>query len=234
MHSYIIRDADIWTIQPLVTSSSIWKRLTKLRDQLIQLMGVHQAKLMHDNGSPPARLRTVYQIFRGITPKLYWTKAIMDPVNVPRHRVIILLAMQNCLSTTDNLCKRGFHIVSHCVLCFKAEESTQHLFFACEYSSCVLQALFTWQGFTRRHLSLNHELRRLAQVTGKNLRKKWAKCTLAAVVYNLWAERNARIFQDTSRSSDQFIYMIKNVIRVRVLAYMNDLTNEAASISLAL
>ncbi|XP_074271536.1 uncharacterized protein LOC141595467 [Silene latifolia] len=195
---------------------------------------MHQAKLLPANGPPPARLRTVYQIFRGTTPKLYWTKAFMDPVIMPRHRVIVLLAMQNSLSTTDNLCKRGFHMVIRCVLCFKAEETAQHLFFACEYSSCVLQALFTWQGFTRRHLSLNHELRRLAQVTGKNIRKKWANCTLGAAVYNLWAERNAQIFQDTYRSSDQLIYVTKNVIRVRVLAYMNGLTNEVVSISLAL
>ncbi|XP_074266073.1 uncharacterized protein LOC141588534 [Silene latifolia] len=139
MHSYIIRDAEIWTIQHLVTSSTIWECFLQLRDQLIQLMGMHHAKLLPANGPPPVRLRMIYQVFRGTTPKLYWTKALLDPVIMPRHKVIVLLAMQNSLSTTDNLCKQGFHMVSRCVLCFKAEETSQHLFFACEYSSCVLR-----------------------------------------------------------------------------------------------
>ncbi|XP_074297411.1 uncharacterized protein LOC141628131 [Silene latifolia] len=233
MHAYIIKDADLWTIQPLVSSSFLWKRFLQLRDHLIHKTGMHQAQLLRATGPPRLRLRLTYQALRGAMPNLFWTKALMDPVIMPRYKVIVLLAFQNSLSTTDNLCKRGFHMVSRCILCLKAEETTSHLFFDCEYSSGVLQALFTWQGITRRPLSLKHEIRRQAQITGKNIRKKWAKCTLSAAVYNLWAERNARIFQDTCRSSSQLICVIKNVIRIRVLACMNGLTNEAVSISLA-
>ncbi|XP_074283208.1 uncharacterized protein LOC141607756 [Silene latifolia] len=212
IHSYIIKDADIWTIQPLVTSSSIWKRLINLRDKLIQLVGVHTAKHLHDTGSPATRLRRTYQIFRRPSHNLYWTKAIIDPVIMPG---IGLFSFLLCI------------IVSQQLITSVKEAFTWLVDVPYASKLRKLHSTSSLLGFNRHHLSLNHELRWLAKVTGKNWGKKWAKCNLAALVYSLWAERNARIFQDTYRSTDQLIYMIKKVIRVRLLAYVTGLTNEA-------
>ncbi|XP_074312187.1 uncharacterized protein LOC141647759 [Silene latifolia] len=151
---------------------------------------------------------------------------------MPRHRTILLMAMQNSLATTDNLCKRGYQLASRCTLCYQAQESKHHLFFACNYSTQVLQAIFTWQHIHRRPLSLNHEVRRLAMKSGKHWRKKLAKCALAVMVYYIWSERNTRIFQDICRSPYQLIYAIQNVIRIRLLALLDNVTSEEVISSL--
>ncbi|XP_074288255.1 uncharacterized protein LOC141613422 [Silene latifolia] len=226
MHSYVIKDADIWSIQAHATCSPVWSRLLQLRDNLIQLVGVTAAKQLQGTWPSTVRMRKTYQLFRGLSPDLFWTKATKDSIIIPKHRFILTLAIHNCLATTDNLCKRGFHMVSRCALCLQAEESARHLFFLCSYSSRVLQEIFTWQGISRRHLSLNHEIRRLAERSGQTWRQKWAKCALAVVVYNLWSERNMRLFQEDYRTTEQLIYMIKNIVRIRVLANVHDQANE--------
>ncbi|XP_074301050.1 uncharacterized protein LOC141632399 [Silene latifolia] len=157
-----------------------------------------------------------------------------DSVVMPRYRFITVLAMQHGLSTIDNICKRGYCIPNRCALCLKACESQLHLFFQCEFSGQVLQAILTWQGITRAPLSLNHELRRLSKLTGRGWRKKWARCALAAAVYSLWQERNARIFTDTHATLEQLVHKIKTLARIGLLSNLNSVNSEEIILALEL
>ncbi|XP_074277812.1 uncharacterized protein LOC141601427 [Silene latifolia] len=233
--AYLVKGADIWTIVPLASSSPLWKKILFTRDHFIQQVGgVRQAQRFFYASTTHHKLhmKKCYQHFRKQQFTLYWTKALQDSVVIPRHRFITVLAMQHGLSTIDNICKRGYCIPNRCALCLKACESQLHLFFQCEFSGQVLQAILTWQGITHAPLILNHELRRLSKLTGRGRRKKWARCALAAVVYSLWQERNARIFTDTHATLEQLLHKIKTLVRIRLLSNLNSVNSEEIILAL--
>ncbi|XP_074277055.1 uncharacterized protein LOC141600708 [Silene latifolia] len=164
-------------------------------------------------------LREVYSIFQGPCSHLQWMKPLLDGIIVPQHAFISTLAAHKALPTVDNICSRGMLMVNRCVLCGMAMENHQHLFFSCSYSTKVMQGLLIWQGYTRRILSLKHELYKLARYKCKTWRKKLACCALAAGIYGLWHERNRRIFVGQSRSVEQLLRWIKYCVCVRMYAW---------------
>ncbi|XP_074264160.1 uncharacterized protein LOC141586742 [Silene latifolia] len=131
------------------------------------------------------------------------------------------MAVQRGLATTDNLNRRGLHLVNRCYLCLAAAEEGPHLFFLCSFSRAVYQNILLWLGVTRRPFCLHQELLKLSRYRGKGWRKKRARCSLAAMVYCLWQERNWRIFRGVSRTIEQVVYQIKYYVSIRLYANIN-------------
>jgi len=82
-----------------------------------------------------------------------------------------------------------------CVVCREAQESNQHVFFACPFSS------YLWS-FCRLKLGLPGPIRSLLEEAGmlqsrfKKVKSTGrAKLSLAAIIWHIWKERNERIFQ---------------------------------------
>jgi len=65
---------------------------------------------------------------------LDWTKVIWRACSPPSHSFVFWRMMLSKLPTDDNLQMRGCTIVSICVLCFKHEETSSHLFLECEFA----------------------------------------------------------------------------------------------------
>ncbi|XP_074315612.1 uncharacterized protein LOC141651817 [Silene latifolia] len=65
-------------------------------------------------------------------------KAIHRTTILPRHKIILMLAIQQKLATQDLLITRGIVLVNRCYLCKAAAESADHLFFACPYAAGLL------------------------------------------------------------------------------------------------
>ncbi|XP_074313963.1 uncharacterized protein LOC141649166 [Silene latifolia] len=224
-HHYILQGADIWTVVPGNATSIIWKALLLTRDDFISLVGsVDIAKNLLSGWSLSGSLllHRVYSVFKGRHSNLPWTKPLMDQVVLPKHAIITRLAVQNGLSTVDNLNRRGMVIVNRCSLCFADLESIRHLYFACPFSSSVYQQILLWMGVTRRPLCLRQELLSLSRYKGKGWKKKWARGCIAAMVYLLWQERNRRLFEETSRTVDQLVKLIKYFVSIRLYSNVSD------------
>lgn len=78
-------------------------------------------------------------------------------------------------------------------------ESSEHLFFTCDYSRLIWTKLLSWQGITRPAKTWQAEL----DWANRNARGKGPaaaifRMSLAAAVYHIWIERNHRIFQAKS------------------------------------
>lgn len=115
--------------------------------------------------------------------------------------------------TTENLKKRGWHIVSRCSFCLAAEESVEHLF----VSFHVIQSLWRYfsDSFGVDFQSVPHLKGRLAIKPRLNLsrvgRMYWDTC-IHAISWGVWLERNRRIFYGKLRSLNQMIGDIKQLI----------------------
>ncbi|XP_059310701.1 uncharacterized protein LOC132062072 [Lycium ferocissimum] len=83
-------------------------------------------------------------------PKANWSKLVLDKWLIPRHHLIIWMALHNRLSTVDIVTKWGISVQSDCVLCnTQLEETFEHLFCTCQYSNYVWSTLLTWLGYNR-------------------------------------------------------------------------------------
>ncbi|GAA0158372.1 hypothetical protein LIER_15420 [Lithospermum erythrorhizon] len=78
-----------------------------------------------------------------------WGRWLWSCYGIPKYAFIVLLLLQNRLSTKDRLCRWGMEVDPHCVLCGDLE-SHDHLFFECPYAAqvwrLILQRLGEYRG----------------------------------------------------------------------------------------
>ncbi|XP_074288964.1 uncharacterized protein LOC141614109 [Silene latifolia] len=214
---YHLQGLDCWSVMPSQSTSTVWKAIFAARDEFVGQTGsiaAAHASLQEWSKTGKLHLYQVYAVFHGRHSNLQWAKPTLDGVVMPRHAMLVRMAVQKGLATTDNLNRRGLHLVNRCYLCLAAAEDHPHLFFSCSFSRAVYQTILLWLGVTRRPLCLHQELQ-------KGWRKKRARCSLAATVYFLWQERNWRIFRGVSRTIEQVVYQIKYYVSIRLYANIN-------------
>ncbi|XP_019252716.1 PREDICTED: secretory carrier-associated membrane protein 2-like [Nicotiana attenuata] len=106
------------------------------------------------------------------------------------------------LYTRDILQRWRIQVDQECVLCKRASETIQHLFFECPYANALWSKLLVWQGIKRPVYGWDEELRWAEKWTKrKNAAAELYKMALTATVYYVWQERNIRIFQAKSSGS---------------------------------
>ena len=144
-----------------------------------------------------------------------WHKAVWFKDHVPKHAFICWVVTHNRLHTRDRLRSWGLSIPSVCVLCNDQDESRDHLFFHCRFSSEI------WGFFTRAsRLSPPSQfvqvlLWLLTATRDRNL-SLIIKLIYQASVYFIWRERNLRIHSNIMRPAHLIIKEIQLVIRARL------------------
>ncbi|XP_074267048.1 uncharacterized protein LOC141590351 [Silene latifolia] len=113
-------------------------------------------------------------------------RTLGDSINFPKHVVVSLLALQNKLSTIDNLCARGLHLVNRCALCESNAECRSHLFFICPFSSEIWLHISHWL-----HIGAPNVLSRIAHWfqrcnRGQSLLKRQRRCAFLCAMYLIW------------------------------------------------
>lgn len=131
--------------------------------------------------------------------------------------------MQTKLNTLNRLLQWGVISSDSCILCTEGKsESHNHLFFDCSFSKSVWVAMLTKNQIGRDPLSWDKEKAWFIQhVKGKGFKTSIMKVSLAAAIYNIWCERNSRIFQLQALDSDSVISKISNAIRDTIVAWRN-------------
>ncbi|KAH7843862.1 hypothetical protein Vadar_021521 [Vaccinium darrowii] len=140
--------------------------------------------------------KTAWEAIRTKGPIVPWHKAIWFPRSVPRWAIILWIALLGRLSTKDRLLAWGVTSDDVCTLCGADHESHDHLFFGCQYASRIWSHFFHLNGVNRHGLKLRDEEAWIVQHSGgSSMKNTIYKLSLAAVVYNIWRERNGRIFK---------------------------------------
>nr|CAD1841683.1 unnamed protein product [Ananas comosus var. bracteatus] len=117
-----------------------------------------------------------------------------------RVKLFIWLAVRNKVLTTDNLMKRGWHGPTICVLCNLEGESLTHILFSCSFASSVWNCIMPPAGlnFTGTRSMVEGldarwtRMRRSAPAKYQN----YIDLTFAAFCWEIWKERNRRIFEN--------------------------------------
>ncbi|XP_043708989.1 uncharacterized protein LOC122658147 [Telopea speciosissima] len=121
------------------------------------------------------------------------------------------------LSTRSKLLHWGLVVDSTCVLCQKEAETIDHLFFHCDFSAAIWRKVLGLNGFERDPLATwKEEIQWLTLHFGGNtLVSSVRKFSFVATVYRIWLERNTRVHQQVSLTSDSVLHQIVMDTRLR-------------------
>ncbi|KAK9733187.1 hypothetical protein RND81_04G049800 [Saponaria officinalis] len=191
--SYALRQHSVWTVPSKQFDAECWRSILKVRDYIFEHTGfvVADAECLVKSWVKGANFDTsaAYHFFRNVQPRFYGAKALWATVNGPKYCVTAVLAVQNKLSTIDNIFARGIVLVNRCILCKSSLESAGHLFFECDYSSYVWHHVLVWMGFTRRTWALSREFDWVVkQVQRRHWRSQWLQEEINDIWYGSGGE----------------------------------------------
>lgn len=147
------------------------------------------------------QINRAYKMLRGEVTNVPWRTVVCHNATSPKHIFILWLALLGKMRTKDRLISWGLDIAASCILCNNQPESLEHLYFDCYYSKEVWKRLLHWLGWQRRALPWAHEWR----LAPKNV---LLKACFAAVVYEIWTERNSHIFKNKSSTHVCLIHTV--------------------------
>lgn len=108
------------------------KECFSLARERIKLEGNRVVWTESPNGS--FSVRSAWGCLRPRGPSVVWHKIVWFSRMIPRHAMILWLAMRKRLSTLDKLAAFGITQRTRCILCEADEENHEHLFFSCSFS----------------------------------------------------------------------------------------------------
>ena len=163
--------------------------------------------------------RVTWERIRTPLPSVQWHSVVWFKEEIPRCSFISWTAFLGRLPTRDRLISWGISVPPGCVLCSSADETHDHLFFECTFASA------TWLRFCGRYMaappaSLTAVVDMCRNLQGPHAQRAVIilKLLSQVIAYNLWRERNARIFKDVFLTSEGFFRVVDRGLRDRLLS----------------
>lgn len=158
----------------------------------------------------PSRSFTIKEAIKFIrveTPNVDWSKIVWGKHFLPRYAFILWMACWKRMNTLDKLLDWGLSSSNVCVLCGRAVESQDHLFFQCHYSRQVWNPLMKQIGVNSIRTSWHDILENLNTSSSwkTNLQRNLAIFGFASTVYHIWKERNNRIHNGTIKDTKMLL-----------------------------
>ena len=146
----------------------------------------------------------VWQVFRQRGQEVGWANLVWSTKIIPRHQFILWLTFWERLSTRDRISKFMSIDDSKCLLCSMEDESIAHIFGNCSYAAPIWRRLAaalkinTWPTNWEGICSLA-----LTKAKGNSFTINVFKCYFGSIIYQIWMERNARIYSRVRRNEIQ-------------------------------
>ncbi|KAI4973360.1 hypothetical protein ZWY2020_029068 [Hordeum vulgare] len=156
-------------------------------------------KLTND-GTYSARSAYNFQ-FEGLVSSDMYT-AVWRSWAPTKCKIFLWMALQCKILTADVLLSRGWDNNYFCPLCIRSLETTSHLLYECPWSRKVWDGLAVAANLTSLNpqswlaeTTLREWFPSLTDYVMEERRKKGAKALAILICWELWLERNRRIFQ---------------------------------------
>ncbi|XP_028105446.1 uncharacterized protein LOC114304489 [Camellia sinensis] len=206
---------------------SIWD---KFEDRIIYDSGL-QGRLKSSSNDIPIwtlthdgkfSIQSAWNHWRVKHDKVAWYKLLWGPLTIPRVSFIVWIALHGRLNTGDRLESFGMSDDFKCSFCNHHTESHSHLFFNCIFSLKVWDAIkakcnvkwpdIFWPDIV--HVAIRES-------RGKSLKAITTRLSLLCIVYQIWIERNNRIFNKEMKPEEVVIKTIVQMIRGRLMSLYN-------------
>ena len=138
-----------------------------------------------------------------------------------KHKFFAWLLVQSKLLTADNLSKRQWPCDPMCSLCSQEQETADHLILHCCFAKEVWHLMARWTQNLVKIPDMGSSVATWWQQELTGLPKKLRRTKAALLMYtawNLWKERNQRIFEHNRAIATRVFQEIKAEISIRKLA----------------
>ncbi|KAL6646963.1 hypothetical protein ACP70R_014400 [Stipagrostis hirtigluma subsp. patula] len=153
--------------------------------------------------------RSAYNIQFIGSVSVQWDTVIWKASTEPKCKFFGWLAILNKLNTAENLQRKGWPCAEFCALCYCEQETVQHLLVECFFAEAVLTDISQRHDLPRISIHLSIEQALSAVCQGQSKRKKRVNAGILLYTWwELWKERNRRIFNDEERSYKQVVNQI--------------------------
>ncbi|XP_019242423.1 PREDICTED: uncharacterized protein LOC109222532 [Nicotiana attenuata] len=141
-------------------------------------------------------INSIYKMLRKDHQKVHWRKLVCNNGGMPKWNFILYMALLDKLSTRDRLARWGVINETLCPMCKVEEESMEHLFFKCSFTAGIWSKILQWMGIARQPMGWSQEVdRACSNAKSTSTNSEIYRIALASCVYQVWQERNYRIFQ---------------------------------------
>ncbi|XP_074289069.1 uncharacterized protein LOC141614211 [Silene latifolia] len=138
-HIYM-KGADWETYHPPPDSNWNWRNICRVKDRLAR---GYQGNCWSDSTGENS-ISAGYHWLQAPHPPVLWYHDVWDSWVIPKQAFIGWLIHRNTMNTRSKLCKLGLSTTASCVLCETGEETHDHLFWDCVYSSKIIAGLELW------------------------------------------------------------------------------------------
>ncbi|PSS30620.1 Ribonuclease H protein [Actinidia chinensis var. chinensis] len=180
----------MWDIQS--KKDSLW--VMGLRDEIIateQSQPAAAQKINQWTANGDLHSKLAYDYFKPKANKLKWPAVIWSNYTTPKHAFILWLAMKERLLTKDRLPDPGAD--QTCSLCRTENETTEHLFFQCNFVRQIWSPIKSWMGFRRTLSTLKAAVKwSIKEARGTGIQSKAKRLGIACTTYFVWEARNLR------------------------------------------
>ncbi|XP_039015373.1 uncharacterized protein LOC120145660 [Hibiscus syriacus] len=163
--------------------------------------------------------RCIWEDMRLKAPKVSWQHLVWFSGRIPKHNVIVWMAMLDRLPIRVRLLNMGLSIDDDkCLLCGLVPESIERPFFDYRFAKGLWAAVLVLCGLYKMVSSWDGEVAWATHCfKGKSLIVKVLKLAWVGHVYCIWRERNNRLFGGRARSVDDVLQDIKDAVRIRMM-----------------
>ncbi|XP_010686893.1 uncharacterized protein LOC104901049 [Beta vulgaris subsp. vulgaris] len=164
-------------------------------------------------------IKKYYNELRGDETNVQWSRMVWNRYSLPKHRMILWLAVQNRLKTKDRLMMMSICSDDVCTICGQETGSVDHLMFRCTYSKQCFEMILGWlriQGCNRSLRQLNQWIR--SRYKGTKTQKK---VVIAATAYHIWRRRNIAYWEASVRRIEKTVQEIKFSVKHRSLQLLS-------------
>ncbi|XP_039069849.1 uncharacterized protein LOC120216526 [Hibiscus syriacus] len=138
MRAYVIENADLWKMIIPTNVSWCFKYILKIKTNVFHLF----ASPIHS-----LSVRSIREDMHISPPKVSWKHLVWFPGRIPKHNIIVWMAILNRLPTPVRLLIMGLNIENDkCLLCGIEAECRDHLFFGCNFAKGLWGAILALCG----------------------------------------------------------------------------------------
>ncbi|XP_026436021.1 uncharacterized protein LOC113333864 [Papaver somniferum] len=153
--------------------------------------------------------------------KVKWSTLVWFKLHIPRHSFITWVSLHGILKTRDKLLKWNVIAASSCLFCAATEENEGHMFHACEFAIQIWRGLLIKMGYHRElYNTWQEEIQWcIDEFKGYSCVVLIKKMIFNSFIYNIWRERNSRIFESKYNSLESVSYQLVQEVWLKLSAH---------------
>ncbi|XP_074314321.1 uncharacterized protein LOC141649534 [Silene latifolia] len=206
-HVYM-KGADWTAYHPPPDSNWNWRNICRVKDLLVG--GYQDNCWIGSTGE--YTVSAGYHWLQDPHAPVLWYQDVWDPWILPKHAFVGWLIHRVALNTRSKMFKLGLSVTASCVLCEMGEETHDHHFWECAYSSQVIAGLEQWL-----QLKLNSPSSSMSK-----LQRRICRVVKMAVWYALWMQRNTARLELTLCRPEKLSQQIQNQVHGRLVGKLSD------------